>query len=135
MGNKVPFTLFNLIGCDANPTPTQEYPGDFEQYLRLGRSLSNQEKLQALQSHFIPTAAFKFPVHEEYGKKRSFQLSWLKDHKWLVYSPKVDGAYCKECALFGASTIEKNSNKIDKLAKSPVTFWTTAGITKLNLLV
>lgn len=39
----------------------------------------------------------------------------------IVYSPKV--------ALFGASTIEKNSDKIDKLAKSPkspVTFWTTA---------
>ena len=78
--------------------------GDFARYLRLNRSLTDEEKLQALQNHFIPTDAFKFPVHTKYGKKRSFQLSWLKDYKWLVYSPKEDGAYFRKFVLFGTAT-------------------------------
>ena len=45
----------------------------------------------------------------------------LKDHKWLIYPPKEDGAYCRECVLFGTATGDKNYDKIDKLVKSPIT--------------
>jgi len=74
-----------------------------------------------MQNH---PAAFKFSLCMEYGKKRSFQLSWLKDHKWLVYSPKEDGACHRECAFLGTASL-KNSDEIDELVKSPITCWTT----------
>ena len=38
----------------------------------------------------------------------------------------MDGAYCKACALFGSETGDKNCAILDKLVKSPITFWTTA---------
>jgi len=65
-----------------------------------------------------PGKSFKFPVRIEYGKKRSFNPSWLDNHNWLVYSPAKDGAYCKFCVLFGTTT-EQNSSTIDHLVKSP----------------
>jgi len=74
----------------------------------------------AMQNH---PAAFKFSLCTEYGKKRSFQLSWLKNHKCLVYSPKEDGACHRECALFGTASL-KNSDEIDELVKSPIFCWT-----------
>ena len=45
-----------------------------------------------------------------------------------MYSPSHDGAYCKVCDLFGSDG-DKNASKLDKLVKSPVTFWTTAAQT------
>ena len=82
--------------------------------------------MNALQNHFKPSESYRFRVHTEYGKKRSFQLCWLKEHNWLAYSAAQNGNYCKVCVLFGSETGEKNSTKLDKLVKSPVTFWTTA---------
>ena len=76
-------------------------------------------RLDALKNHFKPPRDFKFPLHVEYGKQRSFIYM-------LVYSPAKDGAYCKFCTLFGDTTIEKNCSKIERLVKVPVTFWTTA---------
>ena len=43
-----------------------------------------------------------------------------------MYSPSQDGAYYKICVLFGSDSGDKNASKLDKLVKSPVTFWTTA---------
>ena len=42
-----------------------------------------------------------------------------------MYSPKENGAYCRVCVLFG-DTNERNGTKIDRLVKSPISFWTTA---------
>ena len=43
-----------------------------------------------------------------------------------MYSPAKDGVYCKYCVLFGSTCKEKNYSKLDKLVKSPITFWTSA---------
>ena len=51
--------------------------------------------------------------------------SWLQDFPWLVYSRYLDGAFCLPCVLF-ARQCGRNSAKLDKLVKSPLTFWTTA---------
>ena len=83
------------------------------------------KNIQYLRNHFKPGKGFRFPVHIEHAKKRSFNPSWLDNHNYLVYSPAKDGAYCKFCVLFGATT-EHNSSKIDHLVKSSLTFWTTA---------
>jgi hypothetical protein len=87
---------------------------------------TKEQCLQAYEHHFCPTKLFNFPKTLEFGKHRSFQLSWLERFKWLVYSPSQDGAYCKACVLFGQQSCEKNAQKLDKLVKSPIKFWTTA---------
>ena len=79
-----------------------------------------------MHSDYKPVKTYKFPAHDEYGKQRSFQFCWLEECLWLVYSPQHDGAYCKVCALFGKETVYKNSAELDRLVKSPITFWTTA---------
>lgn len=33
-------------------------------------------------------------------KTLTFQLSWLNEYEWLVYSPSQKGAFCKSCVLF-----------------------------------
>ena len=89
-------------------------------------SLTNNQKLTALENHFTPHKLYKFPTSIEYGKKRSFNPSWLSSYKWLVYSPAKNGAYCKYCALFGSTLNIKSGMKADKLVTTPLTFWTTA---------
>ena len=48
-----------------------------------------------------------------------------------MYSPAEDGVYCKVCCFFGGASSEKNSSKIERLVKVPITFWTSAS-TKLK---
>lgn len=97
---------------------------DFCTYVN--RSLdSDCHRFKALTHDFKLSESFNFPTSTEYGKKQSFKLIWLKEHNWLVYSPKENGAYCRVCVLFG-DTNERNGTKIDRLVKSPISFWTTA---------
>ena len=94
-----------LVHLDADSETTKKFsvvPNDF--YLYVGKPLINAEKLSAIED-FKPG---KGPVHIDYGKKRSFNSSWLDNHNWLVYSAK-DGAYCKFSVLFGTTT-EHNSS-------------------------
>ena len=58
------------------------------------RNLSDQEKFQLLTKDYTPSEKFVFPKTKIYGKKRLFQMSWLKEYKWLVYSPSNDGGLC-----------------------------------------
>lgn len=88
--------------------------------------MTNAQKLSALEHHFKPDKRYKYPTRVEYGKKRSFNHSWLDMYKWLAYSPAQDGAYCKICVLFGTISIDKGASKLDHLVKSPLKFWTTA---------
>ena len=99
---------------------------DFVNYVGSAQSLNSAERLSALQDHFKPDKRYNFPTHTEYRKQRSFRYCWLEQHDWLVYSPSQHGAYCKICVLFGSDSGDKNASKLDKLVKSPVTFWTTA---------
>ena len=95
-----------LVNLDADSETTKKFsvvPNDF--YLYVGKPLTDAEKLSALKDHFKPG---KGPVHVEYGKKQSFNSSWLDNHNRLVYSAK-DGTYCKFCVLFGTAT-EHNSS-------------------------
>ena len=79
--------------------------GDFGRVVKLKseRNLTDNEKYVLLKNHFIPAASYKFPCHNIYGQKRSFQHSWLSKYMYngLVYSESQDGGYCKFCVLFG----------------------------------
>ena len=101
--------FFNVLGTLAN---------DIINFV--DKQLNDDQKLTALESPYQPPLSYTFPVSMEYGKKRSFSRHWLGTYKWLVYSPSVNGAYCKFCALFS-----DNPNAI-RLVKEPVALWTKA---------
>ena len=111
--------------CDTDPTATIDdrsrvidsqpsssgafpYAGDFGQVSICCTGtggihhLTDSDKYLLLTKHFKPGCTFKFPgVPDNHGRNRSFQLSWLQAFPGLVYSPSLNGGFCKYCVLFG----------------------------------
>ena len=99
---------------------------DIGHYYNKVDQLGNSEKYDLMENVWKPLPSHRFPVKVESGaQKRKFNLNWLNDHKWLTYSEHLDGAFCLACVLFGRR-IGKNSSKLDKLFRSPLTTWSTA---------
>lgn len=67
---------------------------------------------------------YKFPVKNEGNHTRSFQLSWTQKNKWIVYSRKQNGVYCKHCVLFGRGT--SHNSVVNLLITQPLTKWKKA---------
>ena len=91
-----------------------------------GRQFTDTELYHFLSSIWKPPIAFEFPVTIESGKNRKFSSSWLQLYPWLAYSKYVDGCYCIVCALFAQRANQLGSNKLTKLSKEPLTYWTSA---------
>ena len=49
---------------------------------------------------------------------RSFQLTWLDEYPWMVYSEQLDGVNCISCVLFCKSRKTKG-----KFVNTPFTVW------------
>ena len=88
--------------------------------------IPDAEKYLAFNNCWKPDPNFVFPVSIEAGKNRSFLHSWLQQFPWLAYSESVNGAFCKICIFFGNLSSCKNAGKLNKLLKSPYTYWTGA---------
>lgn len=101
-------------------------PFDFGVLFNELQQFSDQRKFELINKVWRPVSDFVFPKTKESGKARRFNLTWLKDFPWLVYSSYLDGAFCLLCALFAKQCGGHNSAKLDKLVKSPLTFWTMA---------
>ena len=74
--------------------------------------LTQKEKYDLCLNVWRPERGYEFP--------RSFER-----FPWLAYSKYLDGAFCLPCVLFGRAT-SHNMQKLDKLFKSPLTYWTSA---------
>ena len=59
------------------------------------------------------------------NSKRHFVWSWLKRFPWLAYSKYLNGTFCLPCVSLGVQC-GKDTNKLEKLYKSPLTLWTSA---------
>ena len=82
------------------------------------KKLSCGQKFHLLKHHVVPNADFVFPTKFYGGCQRSFQLQWLKEYAWMVYSIALDGAFCISCTLFG------NDRKgLGTLVNCPFTKW------------
>ena len=57
------------------------------------RSLPPSEKYAYLHRIVKPEDSFTFPTTFTGGYNHSFLASWLKEHAWLCYSIKLDGAF------------------------------------------
>ena len=74
----------------------------------------------------LKASGSQFPASKETcEKQRKFLQEWLVKYPWLVYSKYLDGAFCLPCVCFGMEC-GKNGAKVDKLFRSPLTFWATA---------
>jgi len=102
-----------------------EHVNDLGLYHTKAQSLSDDRKLELLKNSWTPPRAYNFPKTQFYGKNRAFSSEWLTQFPWLVYSEAQDGAFCRFCVLFGHLT-GKNSDRLDKLYKSPLKNWVSA---------
>ena len=80
------------------------------------RSLSGQDKFQLLIKDYTPSEKFVFPKTKIYSKSRSFQMTWLKEYTWLVYSPSKDGGLCRVCLVFPPSSNTTNTGALVSFA-------------------
>ena len=89
-------------------------------------SYSDQDKLKFIENVWKPGEQFDFPASVECSNSNChFVWCWLKRFPWLAYSKYLDGAFCLPCVFFGVQC-GRNTNKLDKLYKSPLTLWTSA---------
>jgi len=103
----------------------------FDIELCVGKKLSNKEKIDFFQKTWTPEKIFIFPITEFKNKKKlKFQLSWLEKWKWLAYSQKEDGAYCKYCVIFNKT--EGGSQVLGNFCLKPFKIWYKA-IEKFNI--
>ena len=84
--------------------------------------MMNSEILSLIKNVFVPDELYTFPK----SNGRSFCINWLKSHRWLCYSPSVDGGFCLPGILFGGRFAAKLKKKIKKLVYEPVKYWADA---------
>lgn len=84
----------------------------------------DEKRLLLVRSVWYPDDKFVFPVS---GKRNlKFQYSWFGRWKWLVYSKRFDGAFCKFCVLFSANYGGVGHQPLGKLAKTAFSNWKDA---------
>jgi len=88
--------------------------------LKKTRCLTDAEKLNYFNDHFIPASSFKFPAKQYGSRQHSFQYFWLKKINGLVYSADDESAYCKFCVLFGKFS-DRYINALGVLIEQPLT--------------
>ncbi|XP_029345879.1 LOW QUALITY PROTEIN: zinc finger MYM-type protein 1-like [Acyrthosiphon pisum] len=85
-------------------------------------------KERLLRKTWTPNSFSDLYIQITKDKQRHFQKSWLDEFKWLAYSKSLNGAFCKNCVLFGpVSSVGKGSNlKVGQLVLKPFQNWKSA---------
>ncbi|CAH1099318.1 unnamed protein product [Psylliodes chrysocephalus] len=94
---------------------------DFGTYL--GKIINDVTKRKLLETPWSPDMSFKFPSSGPRNLK--FQIKWLNEWSWLVYSPTLDSVFCKYCSLF-STVVGQQASKGGKLVKTPFKNWKDA---------
>lgn len=111
-----------VSGCES-PSDSDVNINDISNFI--GREQYNDEKrLLLLKNVWYPDDKFVFPLS---GKRNlKFQYSWFGRWKWLLYSKRFDGAFCKFCVLFSANYGGVGHQPLGKLAKTAFSNWKDA---------
>ena len=89
-------------------TIVEECKGD-EEFISRVILMSISKKYAVLKNHVRLKENFDYPKTFIGGCNRYFKAEWLKQYKWLVYSIKLDGAFCLQCSLFNGSSGRNSS--------------------------
>ena len=84
-------------------TIVEECKGD-EEFISRILSMSISDKYAVLKNHVYSRENFEYPKTFIGGCNRCFKAEWLKQYNWLVYSIKLNGAFCLPCSLFNGSS-------------------------------
>jgi len=117
-------------GMPTTPIVSSIY--DVGLYLNVpSNAIDNGLKLRLLTDPWHPEPTFTFPA--EGPRRLRFQMQWLSQNPWLVYSSHVGGALCKYCVLFaqeheaGQGEGGKGSHQgLGAFVSKPFVKWTTA---------
>ena len=114
----------DLINSSLHPEDVELLSSDepINDISHLVRKKVTDDVKMDLRNVWKPDEGFVFPKN----KIKSFQLHWLIQFNWLVYSKILDGGFCLYCVLFGSQTSERNSTKLKKLFTEPFTNWSHA---------
>ncbi|CAB4012273.1 Hypothetical predicted protein [Paramuricea clavata] len=114
ISNASPAEKFRFINNVWKPSLNYSFPA----------SVEAAGKLRKCRHECFPASV------EAAGKLRKCRHEWLVRFTWLVYSRYLDGIFCLPCCCFGIQ-YGKNAARLQKLFRSPLTFWTTA-VTRLQ---
>lgn len=90
--------------------------------------LTDEEKFEAIDDLWIPPPSFNFPAKQEGKYLRKFNHKYLEQHKWLTYSVKEDGVYCKFCVFYSKKEVGHTSRQeVGALCKNAFRSWKKCG--------
>ena len=84
--------------------------------------LSDAHKFDLLTNHYKPPDNFDFPkqiTEKEKKHDRSFQLHWLDDYIWMVYSKTQNAPFCLACVFFGVTGVTADEESDLYVASDP----------------
>jgi hypothetical protein len=82
--------------------------------------LSDKTKHMLLTDCWNPGKEYIFPKLVVGKQTRSFKFNWLEDNKWLAYSEKFDGGFCKFCVMFAPSFVTKADQRLLGFVTTPL---------------
>ena len=92
------------VSSDSSNVTESSPSNDIEHFIRATmppgsvkdcvEKMTENQKYNLIKNHFSPEPDFIFTYQYEGGNYRSFQISWLQQYPWLVYSKSLDGAFC-----------------------------------------
>lgn len=80
-------------------------------------------KQKLLEEPWMPDIGYKFSPLGPRNLK--FQIKWLGEWNWLIFSPSTNGAFCKYCSLF-CTVVGQQSSQGGKLVTYPFNNWKKA---------
>ncbi|CAH1102960.1 unnamed protein product [Psylliodes chrysocephalus] len=90
----------------------------------LTNKLTEEQYISIMNEIWTPPLNFNFPAKKEGKFTRKFNRAYLEQYKWLVYSLKEDGVYCKFCAFFCKIEVgHTSSQQVGMLCTEPYRKW------------
>ena len=87
--------------------------------------MTDEKRMHSLKNAWTPDPFYSFPASSK--RNLRFQYKWFSRWNWLLYSKKLDGAFCKYCVVFHVETVGKGSHQeLGKLTKEPYRNWKDA---------
>jgi len=114
---------------NSNSTQTTSNNSDYDIGLYINRisskTFSDDIKEKLLKNTWIPDSFTNLHVQVLSNTTRHFQKSWLNEFKWLAYSKAQNGAFCKNCVVFGPGSFSgKGSHQsVGQLVSKPLQNW------------